>query len=141
MAREQKKTLKTKEELLAEITLSRQALFADLPELANRCNPATRLRRSFSKHPVEWLAASTVAGLVATKLLLSRRGDSHNGDGPTGERKHRAGLRLLPILAFLLKSTWTVAEPAARKVVRDHVSRLVDEGPGNPPDNPRKETA
>lgn len=118
-----------KQELLARLNDTREALSDHLGELGDRANLPRRFRHSFVAHPYTWLAGSLAAGVVVSSVF--KVGDKRRTKGRKGRRRksgEEEGIEparplMMGALAFAGNRLMAMSMPAIRQFVETELTR------------------
>jgi hypothetical protein len=111
------------DQLCRDLDQARSAFSSGALDLGERLNPVTSIRQSINTHPLPWLAASALGGLILARTLVPRRRSRRHSEEnePT-----RAGLPFAAVLGLLAKTTFNLAKPAAARLIEKRLNELVD---------------
>lgn len=119
-----------KQEILARLTDTREALSGHLGELGDRANLPRRFRHSFVAHPYTWLAGSLAAGVVVSSVF--KVGHKRKSKGRKGRRRAReeddegiepARPLMMGALAFAGNRLMAMSMPTIRHFLETELTR------------------
>lgn len=116
-----------KSELIAELARSRGELTRHARAAGRELDVAARLKASFQRHRLPWIAGAALLGLLLTRFPRRRRSTPRTWRKPPPEAKAvKAGL-----LVTALKFAFDIARPALTKWVASRVAQYA--GDHTPP--------
>ena len=122
-----------KEDVLARLVASRDAIGENLAGLGAAVNLTRRLRHAVRRNPIPWLAGSVGAGVLLSSLLRVGGGrPSKSGGGALANPSRPV---ILGALAFLGNQMMAFSLPALKQFVEVELSRwLQSRAPKTPAD-------
>ena len=121
-----------KASLIDELARTRSHIAGNVSALGHDLDVATHVRRSFARHPAIWIGATTLLGLVLSRMLFGKKKPvpSRKAPEPELEKVGKAGL-VITALKFAFDIARPVLIPWATRLFAEHFG--VEKSSGNTP--------
>ena len=103
-----------REELIAELKASRQAITAYGNALRDDLDVGARLKKSFRAHTPVWLGSGTLIGFLLSRIGGRKIKIVHSSNGDTAQKAGKAAL-ILTVLRFVVG----FAQPAIVRILKE----------------------
>ncbi len=116
-----------KQEILNELALARSAIRSEYAGLRRELDVPAKVRRAFRAHPLPWMGAATVGGLLvaaaARNVVAGPRKTSVSAYAPLAHKESRGWFWLLPLLKVAVPVLKPVAVALAAKAAAGFARR------------------